>query len=344
LLTPQLLTLTVTSPDGSTSRTVQAMTGALPPAVDIGQPLAYAQSPFAIVSLGDTAMNGNFHVWGGAAIGGNLRFNGGAEVGHNNGGVFVVPGEAPHVTALLVNGAIDFANSTGSITVLSGWTHVGSLPANSTSVSGNIVTLRPPGAPSSVAINGNGDSQSAAAGNIVWPNLFDFAGAFDAFRKTSTALGHLPGQCVDAVAARFVSAQDEPLTSGNAFWSITPGKVNVLTTTIGQLNSMGNINTGGANATYDTPLIINITDANVVLTKGDITQNWPQHVIWNFPNATSVNVTGLLGGSLYAPFADITINGEVRGAVIGKSLSGGNEVKWNNFQPNIRDIDCEREP
>ena len=36
--------------------------------------------------------------------------------------------------------------------------------------------------------------------------------------------------------------------------------------------------------------------------------------------------------------------GEIRGAVIAKSLSGGNEVKWNNFMPSIRDIDCEREP
>lgn len=379
-LTPQLLTMRVTSPDGKTVRTVQAMTDVLPPPAVIGDvftnesttttvapatpttsatttttiaPTTSAApgtmsvgsiaSPFAIVALGDVSLNGSFHVWGAAAVGGNLSFSGGAETGHNTAGTFSAGTESV-ATSLLVNGSIDFARSSGSMTVLAGYAHVGQL-VNATAVAdGNIVRIRPTSGSAVVNVNGNAGSQSSAVGAVVWPNLYDFVGAFDAFRKTSTALGSLPGQCVDAVAASFVDQNGNPVSSGNAWWKLQANKVNVLTTTAAHLAAMGSVNPGSVSPSRDTPLIVNVSDAGAVtLSAGSMTQNWSKSVIWNFPNATAVTVNGLLGGSLYAPRAQVTMNGEVRGSVIANSLAGGNEVKWADFVPDIRPIACERE-
>lgn len=342
LLTPQLLTLRVTSPDGSVTRTVQAMTGALPPSVSIGNPLVYANSPFAMVSFGNTTMDGNFHVWGGAAIGGDLRFFNDAKTGLNNAGTFVAPGE-PTATSLLVGNRVDFAGSSGQLVVLAGWVHVSDLSNGSAApINSNILRIAGTSGSAQVLVQGNSGSQNGAAGTVQWPNLYDFVAAFDAFQKSSTALGGLPGQCVDAASARLVDQNGNPYSSGDAWWQLQSGKVNVLTITSAQFNAIGDLHPGPVSPSHDTPVIINITDATAVLAKGGMTQNWSRYVIYNFPNATSVAIDGLVGGSVYAPRAAVALSGEVRSMVIANTLSGGNEVKWADNPPDIRAINCER--
>jgi choice-of-anchor A domain-containing protein len=173
--------------------------------------------------------------------------------------------------------------------------------------------------------------------------LYDFVAAKHVFTAESLALAQLPGQCADATSAKLVDQHGVAATSGNAWWQITPGRVNVLTTTMSELGPYGSVNINGPRADRDTPLIINVMDAGAVtFSKGNITQNMDEHTIWNFPNATSIDVTGLVSGTLLAPSAAVTLNSEVRSALIADSISGGYAVKWEQFTPDIRDIACDR--
>jgi choice-of-anchor A domain-containing protein len=110
-----------------------------------------------------------------------------------------------------------------------------------------------------------------------------------------------------------------------------------------QLGPYHSINLNGPGANRDTPLIVNVMDAGAItFAKGSITQNMDPHTIWNFPNATSIDVSGLVSGTLLAPSAAVTLNAEVRGALIADSVTGGYAVKWDQARPDIRDIACDR--
>jgi len=91
------------------------------------------------------------------------------------------------------------------------------------------------------------------------------------------------------------------------------------------------------------PLILNVID-----TDGDATINFDatpvdwtalgdrKNILFNFPNATVVNVNAGFYGQILAPFAHVTTNGNVEGGVIGRAwthLSGtidSNDDLYNN--------------
>jgi LPXTG-motif cell wall-anchored protein len=119
------------------------------------------------------------------------------------------------------------------------------------------------------------------------------------------------------------------------------GKVNVWNTTLAQLNAIQNLN--GSAPSSSAPLIINVTDAGSL--------NWSpgsyaalqnavpagaSYVLWNFPNATSLNLTGgnALYGDLLAPNASVVdaLGGaNINGQVIAANFvhNGGGEVHYH---------------
>lgn len=343
LVTPQLVPLTITSPDGRTTKQVEVVTAAIPDRVPIGNPWVFGEAPFALVSFGSVRLADQFHVWGGAAVGGNISFVGNnAELGKNTPGIYVA-GTDGAPSSLLVEGRIDFASSSGRLKVMSGWVHVGDMSNAQYGYESSHLVLR---ASAAAGPRVEFDFQTAQAGRPETLNqggLYDFVAAKHVFTSESLALAQLPGQCADATSAKLVDQWGVAATSGNAWWQITPGRVNVLTTTMSQLGPYGSININGPRANRDTPLIVNVMDPGAVtFDKGNITQNMDQHTIWNFPNATSINVSGLVSGTLLAPSAAVTLNAEIRGALIADSVAGGYAIKWDQARPDIRDIACDR--
>ena len=79
----------------------------------------------------------------------------------------------------------------------------------------------------------------------------------------------------------------------------------------------------------------------VSFTAPNFLQHYPKYVIWNFPNASSVSFSGTLWGSLYAPFATVTLNGDVRGVVVANAAVAKSGVTDWNQRPEIT-VDCPR--
>jgi choice-of-anchor A domain-containing protein len=228
---------------------------------------------------------------------------------------------------------------------MSGWVHIGDMSnAEYATESSHLVLRANPEVPSQSRVEFDfSTSQASQPQTLDRGGLYDFEAAKHVFTSVSLALAQLPGQCADATSAKLVDQHGVAATSGNAWWQLTPGRVNVLTTTMSELGPYGNINLNGPGADHDTPLIINVMDAGAVtFGKGSVTQNMDEHTIWNFPNATSIEVSGLVAGTLLAPSAAVTLDSEVRSALIADSVIGGYAVKWDQARPDIRDIACDR--
>ena len=79
--------------------------------------------------------------------------------------------------------------------------------------------------------------------------------------------------------------------------------------------------------TLDTPLLVNVTGdtfSGQIPNLSNLTSGSAPFVLWNFPDATSVTVTGgaTLEGSIYAPNADLNwqVTQNIEGNVIAKSI------------------------
>ena len=338
----QKITVQVNSPGGGQSA-IEVLTGSATATTPIGNPLMFANSQFSMIARTDVTIAGD-QVYGALAVGGNLAFTASGPIAANSTGTFPpVLGTTSNV-GLIVDGTVDFAHSNGVLYVNSGASAVLGSMANGTYVGAggtNCFT-------STLSATQCTGTQIAlqGGGNAVAGHPFDFAAAFDAFKKTSTALGALPGTCVNAASAVLRDQNNSgPWSgSGNFVLQLTSGKVNVLNLTAAQLNAMTGTAVGASNsATASTPLIINVTDQGPVsFTVPNFPQNYPRSVIWNFPNATSVAFAGALWGSLYAPFSTIALSADVRGVVIGNKVTGtGGVADWSN-RPDINDIICDR--
>ncbi|MCU1392954.1 MAG: spaP [Ilumatobacteraceae bacterium] len=339
----QKVTITITAPDGST-KSIDVLTGSATATTPIGNPLAFANSQFSVIAQGDVTIAGT-QVYGALAVGGNLTFNGQGPIAANSTGTFGAVLGANNNIGLIVDGSVNFTASSNVLYVNSGAAAViGDMTNGKYIAPGGTncfvaSTTATQCAPKEIAMQ-NG-------GNVVTGHPFDFAAAFDAYKKTSTALGQLPGTCVNAASAvlRDQNNAGPWPGSGNFTLILTSGKANTLNLTAAQVNSMAGSSAVGSSssASNSTPLIINVLDAgSVSFNVPNFPQNYPRSVIWNFPNATAVTFNGALWGSLYAPLAAVTLTSDVRGVVIGGSVIGnGGVADWSN-RPDIADIICDR--
>jgi choice-of-anchor A domain-containing protein len=97
----------------------------------------------------------------------------------------------------------------------------------------------------------------------------------------------------------------------------------VFNITSAQMNSIGEIafNLNGADTA-----IVNVSGAAITLNDNFLggTQNLGEHVIWNFANAETLNLTTAWGGSILAPAANATTANYIQGsAVFGNLVQNG---------------------
>ena len=78
-------------------------------------------------------------------------------------------------------------------------------------------------------------------------------------------------------------------------------------------------------------ILINLEGANVNWNSGSFfsqfnTQNWNGRVLFNFYDATAVNLSGLLGGYVVAPKANVTAQNNIDGGIMAGNLTVEGEV------------------
>ena len=78
-------------------------------------------------------------------------------------------------------------------------------------------------------------------------------------------------------------------------------------------------------------ILINLEGANVNWNSGSFfsqfnTQSWNGRVLFNFYDATAVNLSGLLGGYVVAPKANVTAQNNIDGGIMAENLTVESEV------------------
>jgi choice-of-anchor A domain-containing protein/prepilin-type N-terminal cleavage/methylation domain-containing protein len=344
-ITDSASTLTV-SVDPATVPTTTTTTTTMPPitvpTVAQGEPinpLAAAQG-YSVMTEGDVSLNG-IHVKGALAAGGALSFTRYANVAESGSSTVTAPGDST-TTGLMLGGPIDLSASSGAaLEVRNGFLHAGSITNGQVQVNGNAVHVLPGTStdvgsiPRVSVTNANQSDQTAYP--VVRPQVFPFTNTFLALDRSSTGMGALtPTNCAAA-------AFPELYQQGNWILNLVTGKVNVLNLTEKQVKDMTNV-TGSGSVDSGTTLVINITDHGVVQLP---TRYWSQiqngrhaSIVWNFPNANKVTVTGAFYGTLFAPRADVTLaSGQVKGDVVAATLTttGDGMVEVAHFD---REVPC----
>ena len=95
-------------------------------------------------------------------------------------------------------------------------------------------------------------------------------------------------------------------------------------------------------------ILINLEGGNVNWNSGGFfsqfdTPYWNGRVLFNFYDATSVNLSGLLGGYVVAPKANVTVQNDIDGGIMARNLTVDSEVDlpgsglsaWNGDLPNV---------
>jgi choice-of-anchor A domain-containing protein len=277
---------------------------------------------------------GQTQVYGALAVGRDIRFtaSSGGPVAANSQGTYGPMLGTTSKVGLLVGRRIVF-DSGGGLMVNQGASAIVSDISNLKVVPNGGVTCVVPTPTWSCA---DPKVSLQGGGNLVQGHPFDFEAAFDAYLKTSTALGGLPGACANAVSAqlRDQNGSGPWAGSGNFVLRLTPGKVNVLNLTEAQLQAWSSFNNNGADRPNSTtPLIINVTssDQDVSFTAPTWIQgDEARFMMWNFPDAGRLTFSNALWGTLFAPRAQLTMTADVRGVVVADSLDGrGGVADWD---------------
>lgn len=294
---------------------------------------------FMVMTRGDvTFNNGANESYGPVAVGGDLTFKNYRSSTQSGGTFFAEPDSVP--TALLVEGMVNWPDSGGGyLRIHNGYLHVGNI-ANWTPATGgpnNELRLTAASGPQNRQIRVENTDQTFES--VEMQGLFDFPAAFASFDGITNALPGLPGSCEGIVELELFGQNGVGEWNGGNVWLyFTPGKATVLTMTMAEYASIGNVNVvnGSAQPGRTTPLIINIVDEGVVsMPAGEtnISRNHIPYVLWNFPNATRVNTAGAFWGGILAPNAVVHQNGDIRGNVISAGLvSNAGIISLQAFQ------------
>lgn len=296
-----------------------------------------ANSNFTVFVQGDVALNAD-EAEGTVAAGGDLSFASGYNVGV--GAAFPDPFTAPGDSAptyLYVRGGVDFpASGTNVLKVLNGgYTKIGDTSTyvdldrdqNNAVVSYNIV---PPGGVYGGVprIEGTVTETPESVGAPVGTDLVDIDGAFGEYTRLSSQLGQCPA------TVTLTDAAGEPITSpiapgSNARLSLVPGQTNVLNIDVSDLAALGEL-TFDSPPTDTTPLIVNVLGQTFEGTFPNLAGIGPAQayfLLWNFPTASAVTVTGgdTLEGTIYAPRADLNwqVTQNIEGNIIAAQFTHG---------------------
>lgn len=160
------------------------------------------------------------------------------------------------------------------------------------------------------------------------PSVLDFASSFARYRSLSADLGTCPVTTVlhDAAGAPLAT----PIAPGTAAYAdVQPGVTNVLTVAAEDLDALDLLTFDGLPGP-GSPLVVNVTGTTFdgsVPNLANLTNAHAPFVLWNFPDAITVHVTGadVLEGTIYAPRADLRwdVTQNVEGNVVAASFTHG---------------------
>ncbi|MDR6905706.1 choice-of-anchor A domain-containing protein [Agromyces sp. 3263] len=307
----------------------------------VAQPLGShaANSGFLVFVEGDVELNAD-EAEGTLALGGDLSFQTPYNIaaGSVPPGTFIAPGDTSP-TYLYVGGGVAFPDDAGVVLKVlnNGFTKIADTTTydafdtdqNNTVGPHHVV---PPG--------GSYETQPRIEGTItqtptsietpVPADLIDVDGAFALYRDTTTTLS----RCAPTID--FANRDDgapltPPYAEGTAArLTLVPGETNVVTLAAADLDALAEITFPDGGPSPDTPLLVNVTgtafSGTIPNLAGLSGANAP-FILWNFPEATSVTVTGgaTLEGTIYAPNADVNwqVTQNIEGNVIAASFIHG---------------------
>lgn len=272
------------------------------------------------------------------AAGGDLTFDTAYNIGAGSTpvGAPTFPGD-DRPTYLSVGGGIRFPTGSGAVlrVLNGGLTHVGdtsTYDAFDVDQNGAAIPYRlvPEGATAETTprIEGTVAESPADVARTPHPSVLDPAASFARYRTLSTDIGTCPATTV--LTDDQGTPLDPPVAKGSsARVALRTGVTNVLTVAGSDLDALSLLTFDGVPGP-GTPLVVNVTGASFdgsIPNLANLTSGNAPFVLWNFPDATSVHVTGAdaLEGTIYAPRADLRwdVTQNIEGNVVAASFTHG---------------------
>ena len=302
------------STEPSTESTPEPTAPSAKPAVSLNaravlgapNPLAALQGFGALVrgsATLDGAVDGSIAIGGDAAVG-DYALSPGAAAATIDGASI----------GLLTGGTVTGRDNAAQVTVGGGNALLGDLGTSTPrSIDGGLGLFRPDSDQPLVQVAGGQGADRVRA-----PDLFAqaFGGVLDDLTARGKVLATLPA------TVRPADGEGAPLTSfdGADMQLHLVDGVNVWTVPAADLAAAHSISVDPA-PTPDSPLVINVTGDTVTLGAKGMPGSAAEAVLWNVPDASTVDVTAPLAGSLLAPSSTVTIGASVRGTLVADSVS-----------------------
>jgi choice-of-anchor A domain-containing protein len=285
---------------------------------------------------------------GPVAIGGDLSVVGNYQVSTNYTGNFTVNNT---IVSLLVNGKVNYSSGTLQVNQ-NGYVKIGQ--ANSSVVwyfdqnnAASPIRITPGSnynASSKIMLQANANQLNVGLNNnpVIQGGLIDFASSFSKMKNTSLSIA----QCTNNVQLTNPNGNPIPNTNlPNQVKVNLNNGVNILNLTLQDMNQVS-VFTYNQQPSASRILVINVDGQgpvswNVWNQAGVGFQQCP-YIIYNFHNATSLNIAGnsTIEGTVFAPFADINKSSNqsnIEGQVIGRSFRHtGGEVHYAEFLPDVQ--------
>ena len=311
-----------------------------------------ANSGFLVFVEGDVALNAD-ESEGTVALGGDLSFASSYNIGAGASPVqptFTAPGDS-QPTFLYVGGGIAWPTTDPVLKVLgNGFTKVAdasTYTAHNTDTNNALSNyqITQSGQPygSQPRIEGTTNAQTPASIAAQVPqSLIDVPGAFTLYRALTAQLGACPTNVVLTNPDTGVPLPDPVPSGARGRLTLTPGVTNVLELSGADLANLAEI-TFAAAPTASTPLLVNVTGTSLTGTTPNLAGiggSAAPYILWNFPQATSIVVTGgdTIEGTIYAPNA--TLNWvptqNIEGNVIAASFIHGTPAVVAS--PDLREV------
>ena len=335
---------------GSPSATAAPVGPVNPVRVDLnGHP---ANSGFLVFVEGDVALNAD-ESEGTVALGGDLSFASSYNIGAGASPVqptFTAPGDS-RPTFLYVGGGISWPSTDPVLKVLgNGFTKVAdasTYTAHNTDMNNALSNyqITQSGQPygSQPRIEGTTNAQTPASIAAQVPqSLIDVPGAFTLYRALTAQLGACPTNVALTNPDTGVPLPDPVPSGARGRLTLTPGVTNVLELSGADLANLAEISFATA-PTASTPLLVNVTGTSLNGTTPNLAGiggSAAPYILWNFPQATSIVVTGgdTIEGTIYAPNA--TLNWvptqNIEGNVIAASFIHGTPAVVAS--PDLREV------
>lgn len=170
--------------------------------------------------------------------------------------------------------------------------------------------------------------------SVLGRSPIDFGEHFELLRTCSNLIAELPETCVDCavdVVPLDRRCRDEYGGNGDLCLELSSQGVQVLTIPETVLDTVDEFDLGGPGLARSRPLVVNVVDDGDghVRMRSD-TSAWSSRgdarfVLFNFPDATSVEFVDDFAGTILAPFAVVTTHDDVLGGVVaaGWTHTGG---------------------